>query len=46
MRRLHIIISSMLDASTKALIERKTEPAAEVTHMEEEWDKIYWLIVR
>jgi phosphate uptake regulator len=46
MRRLHIIISSMLDASVKALLERRAEPAAEVTHMEEESDRIYWLIVR
>jgi phosphate uptake regulator len=46
MRRLHIIIASMLDASIKALAERRTEPAMEVTHMEEESDRIYWLIVR
>ncbi|MGP8127234.1 MAG: PhoU domain-containing protein [Candidatus Bathyarchaeia archaeon] len=46
MRRLHIIISSMLDASSKALWERRAEPAAEVPHMEEESDRIYWLIVR
>jgi phosphate uptake regulator len=46
MRRLHIIISAMLDASIKALLERKAELAAEVTQMEEESDRIYWLIVR
>jgi phosphate uptake regulator len=46
MRRLHIIMLSMLDASIKALVERRPEPAAEVTHMEEEADRIYWLIVR
>jgi phosphate uptake regulator len=46
MRRLHIIISSMLDASIKALLERRPDLAAEVTHMEEESDRIYWLIVR
>jgi phosphate uptake regulator len=46
MRRLHIITSSMLDASIKALVERRPEVAGEVTHMEEESDKIYWLIVR
>jgi phosphate uptake regulator len=46
MRRLHIIISSMLDASMKALVERRPELAIEVTHMEEESDRIYWLIVR
>ena len=46
MRRLHIIISSMLDASAKALVERRPELAVEVAHMEEESDRIYWLIVR
>ena len=46
MRRLHIIISSMLDASIKALVEKRAELAAEVPHMEEESDRIYWLIVR
>ncbi len=46
MRRLHIIMLSMLDASIKALVERRPELAAEVSHMEEEADRIYWLIVR
>ncbi len=46
MRRLHIIISSMIDASVKALVEKRPELATEVTHMEEESDRIYWLIVR
>ena len=46
MRRLHIIIASMLDVSLKALVERRPELAAEVPHMEEESDRIYWLIVR
>jgi len=46
MRRLHAIISSMLDASIKALSERRPERAAEVSHMEEESDRIYLLIVR
>jgi phosphate uptake regulator len=46
MRRLHIIISSMLEASIKALVERRPELAVEVAHMEEESDRIYWLIVR
>jgi len=45
-RRLHIIISSMLEASIRALVERRPEFAAEVSHMEEESDRIYWLIVR
>lgn len=46
MRRLHIIINSMIDVSIKALVERRPELATEVTHMEEESDRIYWLIVR
>ena len=46
MRRLHTIISSMLDASIKALSEKRLEHAAEVSHMEEESDRIYLLIVR
>ena len=46
MRRLHIIISSMLETSIKALVERRAELATEVSHMEEESDRIYWLIVR
>jgi len=46
MRRLHIILSSMLDVSLRALVERRPELASEVSHMEEESDRIYWLIVR
>ena len=46
MRRLHVITSSMLDVSIRALVERRPELAAEVPHMEEESDRIYWLIVR
>jgi phosphate uptake regulator len=46
MRRLHIIIASMLDVSIKALVEGRHELASEVGHMEEESDRIYWLIVR
>ena len=46
MRRLHIITSSMLEACIKALTQGRAELAAEVTHMEEEADRIYWLIVR
>ena len=46
MRRLHIILTSMLDVSIKALLERRPDLAAEVGHMEEESDRIYWLIVR
>lgn len=46
MRRLHIIINSMVEVSIKALVEHRPELASEVTHMEEESDRIYWLIVR
>jgi len=46
MRRLHIIIRSMVDASIRALLETRPELAVEVSHMEEEADRIYWLIVR
>jgi phosphate uptake regulator len=46
MRRLHVIISSMIDASVEALLEGNTEPAAGVTQMEDEADRIYWLITR
>jgi phosphate uptake regulator len=46
LRRLHIILSSMLDTPIKALVERRAELASEVAHMEEESDRMYWLIVR
>jgi len=46
MRRLHIILSSMLEIPIKAMLERRPELASEVGHMEEESDRIYWLIVR
>ena len=46
MRRLHIILASMLEVSLRALVERRPELASEVAHMEEESDRIYWLIVR
>src|SRR5208283_3254449 len=46
MLRLHIILSSMLEMPIKALVERRPELASEVEHMEEESDRIYWLIVR
>ena len=36
----------MLDMPIKALVERRPELASEVAHMEEESDRIYWLIVR
>jgi len=46
MRRLHIILTSMLEVPIKAIVERRPELAMEVKHMEEESDRIYWLIVR
>jgi phosphate uptake regulator len=45
-RRLHIIVASMQETAIKALVERRPELASEVTHMENEADRIYWLIVR
>jgi phosphate uptake regulator len=45
-RRLHIVISSMQEAAVKALVERRPELANEVSHMEAEADRIYWLVVR
>ena len=36
----------MLEASIKALVEGRPEPATEAFHMEKEADRIYWLIVR
>jgi phosphate uptake regulator len=46
LRRLYIIVSSMVDSSIKALLIARPELAVEVIHMQEESDKIYWLIVR
>ena len=46
MRRLHVIMSSMIEVSIKALVEGRHELASEVRHMEDESDRIYWLIVR
>lgn len=45
-RRLHIVISSMQEAAVKALVERRPDLANEVSHMESEADRIYWLVVR
>jgi phosphate uptake regulator len=36
----------MLDIPIKAMLEKRPELASEVGHMEEESDRIYWLIVR
>ncbi|MCX8192037.1 MAG: phosphate uptake regulator PhoU, partial [Nitrososphaerales archaeon] len=46
LRRIFIITSSMQKAAIRALRERKVELAKEVIHMENEIDKIYWLVVR
>ena len=46
LRRLHMIVSSMVDASIRALAVTRPELAVEVAHMDEESEKIYWLIVR
>jgi len=45
-RRLHIVISSMQEAAVKALAEKRPDLANEVSHMESEADRIYWLVVR
>jgi len=46
LRRLYIITSSMQEAAFRALKEGRKEPALEVLHMENEVDRIYWLVVR
>lgn len=46
MRRLQIILSSMIETAVKAVVEGRTALAEEVLHMEEEADRIYWMIVR
>lgn len=46
MRRLQIILISMQDAAVQALLDHRPDLAQEVLHMEEEADRIYWLIVR
>src|SRR2546422_11723946 len=46
MRRLQIILSSMLETGVKAVFEGRTNLAEEVLHMEEEADRIYWMIIR
>jgi phosphate uptake regulator len=45
-RRLHIVVSSMQEAAVKALVEKRSDIANEVSHMESEADRIYWLVVR
>src|SRR2546428_13347511 len=46
MRRLQIILSSMLETAVKAVVEARPNLADEVLHMEEEADRIYWMIIR
>ena len=46
MRRLQIILSSMLEQAVKAVVEGRAGLADEVLHMEEEADRIYWMIIR
>lgn len=46
MRRLQIILSSMLEQAVKSVVEGRTAMADEVLHMEEEADRIYWMIIR
>ena len=46
MRRLQIILSSMLEQAVKAVVENRMAMAEEVLHMEEEADRIYWMIIR
>ncbi len=46
MRRLQIILSSMVETAVKAVVEARPALAEEVLHMEEEADRIYWMIIR
>ena len=46
MRRLQIILSSMIETAVKSVVEGRTVLAEEVLHMEEEADRIYWMVVR
>ena len=46
MRRLEIILSSMLENAVKSIVEGRPQLAEEVLHMEEEGDRIYWMIIR
>src|SRR2546422_4510471 len=46
MRRLQIILSSMLETGVKAVVEGRPNLAEEVLHMEEEADRIYWMVIR
>src|SRR6266566_317294 len=46
MRRRQIILSSMLEQAVKSVVEGRVALADEVLHMEEEADRIYWMIIR
>jgi len=46
LRRLQIILSSMLEQGVRAFVEGRANLADEVLHMEEEADRIYWMIIR
>ncbi|MFQ5711449.1 MAG: PhoU domain-containing protein [Candidatus Geothermarchaeales archaeon] len=46
MERLYAILSSMLDAPIRGAIESDFDMIKEVSHMEDEVDRLYWLIVR
>src|SRR3989442_6156132 len=46
MRRLQIILSSMVETAIRAAVEGRTSLAEEVLHMEEEADRIYWMVIR
>ncbi len=45
-KRVHSIISTMLEAVMKAFIQHRPGLLNEVFHMEDEIDQIYWLIIR
>ncbi len=46
LKRMHLIISSMFEVVLRALVDEKPELTREVVHLEEEVDRIYWLVVR
>lgn len=46
LRRIYIITSSMLNATSRSLKEKRKDLANEVLHMENEVDRIYWMVVR
>jgi phosphate uptake regulator len=46
LRRLHVITSSIRDGAVRALQEKRPELAVSAMQMEDEVDRIYWLVVR